>query len=65
MSSVIVASEPLKLSGILHDNCDDDAAVDHGNVVVDIRIVDVLCEKSFHFVIHIPPLCHLKQEKRN
>ena len=60
-----MASEPLKLSGISDGNCGDDAAVDYGDAVVDVRIIDVLCEKSFHFVIHIPPRCHLKQEERN
>lgn len=64
-----MASESLKLSGISDGNRGDDAAVDRGDVVDDIFKLFIHSAKkhlkSFHFLIHLPPLRHLKKEKRN
>ena len=45
-----MASQSLKLSGISHGNCGDHAAVDRGDIVVDIEIVNIFGEKTFEVV---------------
>lgn len=64
-----MASESLKLSGISDGNRGDDAAVDRGDFVDDIFKLFIYSAKkhlkSFYFLIHLPPLRHLKKEERN
>ena len=46
-----MAAESLKLSDTLDGNRDDDAAaVDRGDAVVDIRIVDIFSEETLEIV---------------
>ena len=45
-----MAAESLKLSDTLDGNRDDAAAVDRGDAVVDIRIVDIFSEETLEIV---------------
>ena len=45
-----MTSESLKLSGISYGDRGDDAAVDRGDVVVDIGIVDIFSRETLEIV---------------
>ena len=45
-----MASESPKLSDTSDGNCGDDAAVEHGDAVVDIRFVDIFSEETLEIV---------------